>query len=144
MKAWAELEVADPELAAFGRRRMEGNVCFHATLRSDGSPRLHPVSPWFGAGLLLVAFRAHSPKVAELDRDARYAMHSPIRARDHEGEEGEFLVRGWMEQVGPDHPGVSAKPYEASYDLAFYACSVVEAGGTTYEGDTPVYRRWRV
>ena len=141
--AWAELEVADPDLGAFGRERFEGKVVFHATLRGDGAPRVHPVSPWFGAGLLFVAFRARSPKNAEIAADGRYAMHSAIDPGDHEGELGEFLVRGWMEQVSQSHPGAIAVPYEASYELAFYACSVEEAVGTTYDGDRPVYRRWR-
>ena len=108
MGAWAELEVADPELAAFGRERFEGRVVFHATLRRDGAPRLHPVSPWFGAGLLLVGFRGHSPKNDEVALDGRYAMHSAIDPADHEGDTGEFLVRGWMERIAPDHPGAKA------------------------------------
>jgi hypothetical protein len=140
--AWADLETQEPELAAFGRERFEGRVVFHATLRRDGAPRVHPVSPWFGAGLLLVGFRGHSPKNAEVARDGRYTMHSAIDPADHEGETGEFLVRGRMERVSLDHPGASAVPYEASYELAVYACSVDEAVGTTYEGDRPVYRRW--
>ena len=143
MATWAELERADPELAGFGLGRIEGKVVYHATLRADGSPRIHPVSPWFGAGFLVVAFRARSPKVAELARDARYAMHTVIDPGDHEGAAGEFLVRGWMEQLDPEHPAVAARPYTASYPPAHFACSVEEAVATTYEGDTPVYRRWR-
>jgi hypothetical protein len=143
---WAELERGDPELAAFGRERMEGRVVYHATLRADGSPRVHPVSPWFGAGLLGVIFRAHSPKVDEVLRDGRYAMHTSQPGDDHEGASGEFLLRGWMEQVGPDHPLAVACPYgqDASYPMAFFACSIDEAVGTTYPGGgDPVYRRWK-
>ncbi|HET9311416.1 MAG TPA: hypothetical protein VFP41_09380 [Actinomycetota bacterium] len=144
MGAWAELEVADPELSTFGRERFEGRVVFHATLRTDGSPRVHPVSPWFAAGLLLVGFRERSPKTEEVALDGRYAMHSAIEPLNHEGEGGEFLVRGWMERISAEHPGATAVPYEASYELAFYACSIEEAVGTTYPGGgSPVYRRWR-
>ena len=142
MATWAELERGDPDLAANGRRRFEGHVVFHATLMRDGSPRLHPVSPWFATGLLCVSFRATSPKVAELERDARYAMHSAEDPDDHEGLGGEFLVRGWMEQIGEDDPAVRARPYVPTFALRSYACSVEEAVGTTYEPD-PVYRRWR-
>jgi hypothetical protein len=141
--AWAELEIQEPDLATFGRERFEGKVVFHATIRCDGAPRLHPVSPWFGAGLLLVAFRARSPKNDEVALDGRYAMHSAIEAENHEGEGGEFLVRGLMERVSPDHPGAIARPYEAPYELAVYACAVEEAVGTIYDGDRPVYRRWK-
>ena len=89
MATWAEFERAEPELAAFGRERLDGTVCFQATLRLDGSPRVHPVEPWIAAGLLLVRFRARSPKVREVARDARYALHSPMD--NPEGIGGEFL-----------------------------------------------------
>jgi hypothetical protein len=140
--AWAEFERADLELATFGKRRIEGKVCFHATLRPDGSPRVHPVSPWFGAGLLAVACRARSPKVEEFARDGRYALHTPMD--NHEGVGGEFMVRGWMERISDVHPAANARPYDAEYALAHYALSVEEAVGTTYEGpdEEPVYRRW--
>ena len=104
MATWAEFELAEPELAAFGKERLDGQVCFHATLRADGSPRVHPVEPWIAAGLFLVRFRGHSPKVAEVLRDGRYALHSPMDNPDGVG--GEFLVRGWMEQIGDTHPAV--------------------------------------
>lgn len=143
MVTWAEFERAEPALAAFGRERLDGTVCFHATLRTDGWPRVHPVEPWIAVGLLLVRFRAHSPKVDEVRHDGRYALHSPMDNPDGVG--GEFLVRGWMEQVGSTHPAAQRFVHDAPYALAFYSMSVEEAVGTTYEGDDldPVYRRWR-
>jgi hypothetical protein len=142
MVTWAEFELADEALAAFGRERLDGRVCFHATLRRDGWPRVHPVEPWIAIGLLLVRFRARSPKVDEVRHDGRYALHSPMDNPDGIG--GEFLVRGWLEQIGETHPAVQRFVQDAPYPLAFYAMSVVEAVGTTYEGDDrdPVYRRW--
>jgi hypothetical protein len=143
MATWAEFERANPQLAAFGRERVDGTVCFQATLRLDGSPRVHPVEPWIATGLLLVRFRARSPKVREVARDARYALHSPMDNPDGIG--GEFLVNGWMEQVSPEHPGARHFAEESSEPLAFYALWVEEVVGTTYEGPDldPVYRRWR-
>jgi hypothetical protein len=138
---WAEFERADPELAAFGRERVDQQVCFHATLRRDGWPRVHPVEPWIAVGLLLVRFRGHSPKVDEVRHDGRYALHSPMDNPDGVG--GEFMVRGWIEQVDPNHPAVQRYVDDAPYALAFYSMSVEEAAGTTYEEDEPVYRRWR-
>jgi hypothetical protein len=143
MATWAEFERADPQLAAFGRERVDGTVCFQATLRLDGSPRVHPVEPWIATGLLLVRFRARSPKVREVARDARYALHSPMDNPDGIG--GEILVSGWMEQVSPAHPAARRFAEESSEPLAFYALWVEEVVGTTYEGPDldPVYRRWR-
>ena len=106
MATWAEFVRADPELAAFGAERLEGRVCFHATLLADGAPRVHPVEPWIASGLLLVRFRARSPKVDEVGRDGRYALHTLMDNPDGIG--GEFLVRGWMERISPEHPGNAA------------------------------------
>ena len=143
MATWGEFERADAQLAAFGRERLDGRVCFHATLRRDGSPRVHPVEPWVAAGLLMVRFRRQSPKVREVAHDARYALHSPMDNPD--GVDGEFLVRGWMEQISPDHPAAIEIARATPTPLAFYALSVEEVVGTTYEGADrdPVYRRWR-
>lgn len=143
MATWAEFTRAAPDLAAFGAERLDRRICFHATLRSDGSPRVHPIEPWIAAGLLMVRFRARSPKVREAGRDGRSALHSPMDNPDGEG--GEFLVHGWLERVSDRHP--AARPYaeDAAEPLAFFAMSVEEVVATTYEGDArdPVYRRWR-
>jgi len=98
---------------------------------------------WIAAGLLMVRFRRQSPKVREVAHDARYALHSPMDNPDGVG--GEFLVRGWMEQISPDHPAAIEIARATPTPLAFYALSVEEAVGTTYEGTDrdPVYRRWR-
>jgi hypothetical protein len=143
LATWAEFERADPGLATFGRDRLDGHVCFHATLRSDGSPRVHPVEPWIAEGLLMVRFRGQSPKVSEVSRDPRYALHGPMT--NPEGEGGEFLVHGIMEPIPPDHPAASSIVTVTRAPLAFFALSVDEAVGTSYEGADrdPVYRRWR-
>ena len=76
MATWAEFANVEPELAAFARERMEGRIVYQATLRLDGGPRVHPVSPWLGAGLLCVSFRDTSPKMREVARDARCTPRS--------------------------------------------------------------------
>ena len=138
---WAELEAEEPDLAAFGRERLEGQVVFQASIRRDGSPRVHPVSPWFGSGQLVLCCRAGSPKVTEFARDGRYALHSPMD--NHDGEGGECMVRGTLRRIDDDDPAAAARPFTATYPLAFYACDVAEIVATTYDGDTPVYRRFR-
>jgi hypothetical protein len=91
----------------------------------------------------MVRFRRQSPKVREVARDARYALHSSMDNPDGVG--GEFLVRGRMEQISPDHPAAIELARATPTPLAFYALSVEEVVGTTYEGADrdPVYRRWR-
>jgi hypothetical protein len=144
MTTWAAFANDDTELAAFGLERIKGRIVYQATLRLDGSPRVHPVSPWIAAGLLCVSFRASSPKLREVARDARYAMHSSLPWEDHGGEHGEFMARGWLEQISPSHPAVIARPGDTPYDLAHFTCSIEEAVATEYTGDElPVYRRWK-
>ena len=41
--SWKTLENQRPELAAVGTALLHGNVAYLATLRKDGSPRVHPV-----------------------------------------------------------------------------------------------------
>jgi hypothetical protein len=143
MATWGEFEIAEPEMASFARERVAGRVAYQATLRLDGAPRVHPVSPWFATGLLCVSFRETSPKVAEVSRDSRYALHSAQPWDDHEGEHGEFMVRGWLEQISPVHPAVTQRPGDPPADLVHYACSVEEAVATDYPDGLPRYRRWQ-
>ncbi|HEY2965457.1 MAG TPA: hypothetical protein VGJ99_04135, partial [Actinomycetota bacterium] len=135
MATWAEFANAEPDLAAFARERMEGRIVYQATLRFDGGPRVHPVSPWLGAGLLCVSFRDTSPKMREVARDARYALHTAQPWEDHAGDHGEFMVRGWLEQIPPSHPAVTARPGQTLYGLVHYACSIEEAVATQYSDD---------
>jgi hypothetical protein len=95
---WAEFANAEPGLADFAWERMERRIVYQATLRLDGGPRVHPVSPWLGAGLLCVSFRDTSPKMREVAHDARYALHTAQPWEDHAGEYGEFMARGRLEQ----------------------------------------------
>jgi hypothetical protein len=141
---WAEFAAAEPDLAAFGQERMKGRIVYQATLRVDGGPRVHPVSPWLGAGLLCVSFRDTSPKMREVARDPRYALHTAQPWEDHAGDHGEFMVRGRLERIPPSHPAVTARPGRPPYRLVHYACSIEEAVATEYSDDElPVYRRWR-
>jgi hypothetical protein len=141
---WAEFESAEPDLAAFARERIQGRIVYQATLRLDGGPRVHPVSPWIAAGLLCVSFRDTSPKLREVAQDARYALHTAQPWDDHGGGFGEFMARGRLERITPSHPAVIGRPGQPPYGLVHYACSIEEAVGTEYTDDEmPVYRRWK-
>lgn len=108
MATWTEFANAEPHLAAFALERMEGRIVYQATLRLDGGPRVHPVSLWLAAGLLCVSFRDTSPKIREVARDARYALHTAQPWEDHAGGYGEFMARGWLEHLSATHPAVMA------------------------------------
>lgn len=61
---WQAPAGAAPELAAFGAERLHDRVAYLATLRRDGSPRLHPVRPVVASGHLFVFMEATSPRSA--------------------------------------------------------------------------------
>jgi hypothetical protein len=141
---WAEFVSAEPDLAAFARERIQGRIVYQATIRLDGGPRVHPVSPWVAYGLLCVSFRATSPKMREVAPDARYALHTAQPLDDHAGAFGEFMARGLLEQIAASHPAVTARPGQTPYELVHYTCSIEEAVATEYTDDEmPVYRRWK-
>jgi hypothetical protein len=91
--SWKSFQEASPELAQLVQERLNRKIAYLATLKKDGSPRLHPVTPFIGNGMLFIFTEPSSPKISDLRRDDRYALHCSV-----EREEGksliEFLVSG--------------------------------------------------
>ncbi|MEE9254727.1 MAG: pyridoxamine 5'-phosphate oxidase family protein [Pseudomonadales bacterium] len=79
MKGWTDLENENPDLAESGRAmfyQFKVGLGYLATIRKDGGPRVHPVCPIIAAGGLFVFIGNHSPKLHDLLRDGRYALHA--------------------------------------------------------------------
>jgi hypothetical protein len=91
MTSWQQFAQQAPELAAFGKTRFQSEVAYLATLRPDGSPRVHPVTPIVGEPLYLF-MEPTSPKGKDLQRDSRYMLHCSVE--NPSGGGGEFYVRG--------------------------------------------------
>jgi hypothetical protein len=79
MLTWPQFRKARPDLADAGRALFYqvGSVGlgFLSTVRRDGGPRVHPMCPVItddGIYALLIP----SPKLSDLVRDGRYALHS--------------------------------------------------------------------
>ncbi len=87
MARWADLERDAPELAAGGAKLLYQfgiGLGYLATVRGDGGPRVHPFCPILADGGLW-GFIGPSPKLADLRRDGRFALHSfPAPERDDE------------------------------------------------------------
>ncbi len=157
MATWAEFAKAAPEIAALGSElRAKFGLAFLATVRRDGSPRLHPVCPFIVRGRLFIATDPKSPKRHDLKRDGRYVLH--MLPGEHDAE---FLVRGRARLVEdaqtkamilaegpkagvqPDGALLNLKPEELlfEYDVEEVLSGRWENVGqpTTY----PVRDRWR-
>ncbi|MGH2595984.1 MAG: pyridoxamine 5'-phosphate oxidase family protein [Actinomycetota bacterium] len=144
MARWQEFEGAAPDLAAFGRERVDGRVCFLGTIRPDGAPRVHPVTPWIAGGALFVRMYPTSPKVSDLARDDRYALHSLMD--NDEGEGGEFALRGRARPVTEVSELAIANDANPEPGLQRYVVlefSVEDVSTTVYEGGETLRRRWR-
>ncbi|MGI5212499.1 pyridoxamine 5'-phosphate oxidase family protein [Plantactinospora sp. CA-290183] len=78
MASWSEFATDEPRLAAAIRLLLQQygpGLGYLATVRADGGPRVHPVSPVItDEGLF--CFVVDSPKRRDLERDGRYALHS--------------------------------------------------------------------
>ena len=78
MASWSEFAADEPRLADGIRvliQQYGPGFGYLATVRADGGPRVHPVSPVItDEGLF--CFVIDSPKRRDLERDGRYALHS--------------------------------------------------------------------
>jgi len=78
MASWFEFATARPRLASAIRdlvHQYGPGLGYLATVRADGGPRVHPVSPVITDDALY-CFIVDSPKRRDLDRDGRYALHA--------------------------------------------------------------------
>jgi hypothetical protein len=87
MARWSEFAEGEPRLAdvIHGLLYQYGpGLGYLATVRPDGGPRVHPVSPVINDGGLY-CFVIDSPKRRDLERDGRYALHAfPCESSDDE------------------------------------------------------------
>ena len=96
--SWKDFEEQAPPIASRGYDRLNRRIAYLATLKKDGSPRLHPVTPFIGNGMLFMFTEPSSPQIRDLRRDRRYTLHCSVNRK--EGEPlVEFLVEGTAEII---------------------------------------------
>ena len=146
MATWAEFATQMPEMAEAGWHLFSHpgfGFGYLATVRRDGAPRLRPINPLLAAGRL-VAFIVPSPKLGDLRRDGRYALHST----GAENVDDEFCVTGRAAPV--DSPALRQAALAACHftpgdDHALVDFSVDSALWAHYSTPPswpPVYTRW--
>jgi general stress protein 26 len=110
MKRWSEFAAERPEMAEAGRAliyQFKVGLGYLATVRKDGGPRVHPVCPVIAHDGLYLFVGNQTPKVHDLRRDGRFALHSfPNPQVDDE-----FSVTGRVRRV--DEQAVRDVVYEA-------------------------------
>ncbi len=141
---WKILEEQQPELAAFGAERLNGRVAYLATVRKDGSPRLHPMTPIIGQGHFFVFMERTSPKGHDLQRNGRFAIHCAVS--DNSGASGEFNITGHAHRVDDAELralAVSLASYEPAERYVLFEFDIESAASTVYPDDRPVRRFWK-
>jgi hypothetical protein len=122
-KRWGEFAAEASEIARAGRDLLYQHgpgLAFLATVRPDGGPRMHPVCPVIVDDGLYVFVGNQTPKLGDLHRDGRYALHTfPPQDVDDE-----FYVTG-AALVAEDDPARRQ-----------HVLDVYLAQGTTTQNDT--------
>ena len=142
--SWKFQEDQSPALAEFGVERLNGKVAYLATLRKDGSPRLHPMTPIIGAGHLFVFMEPTSPKGHDLQRDGRYAINCSVT--DTDGASGEFIITGRARLIDdPEVRGLAVRlsSYAPADRYILFEFDLTSAASTIYPAGQPIRQNWK-
>jgi hypothetical protein len=143
MTSWKEFAQQAPEIAPFGEARFQSEVAYLGTVRADGSPRVHPVTPITGEQLFLF-MEPTSPKGKDLQRDPRYTLHCSVE--DPSGGGGEFYVRGrarFSDDPLIREQAVRASSYVPQPHYILFIFTIEFAFMNTYVNGQPNSRRWK-
>ncbi|MBI3170410.1 MAG: pyridoxamine 5'-phosphate oxidase family protein [Chloroflexi bacterium] len=143
---WKTFEVQSSELAEFARTRLHSKVAYLATIRKDGSPRVHPFTPIIGEGHFFVFMEPTSPKGHDLRRDPRFAVHCAVS--DTSGESGEVFLSGrtsFIEDREIRAVAVRVSSYEPAERYILFELHLESVTTTEYpEEGGPIRRRWEL
>jgi hypothetical protein len=141
---WQDVVEQAPVIAEFCATRLHGQVAYLATTRSNGAPRVHPVTPIIGGGHLFIFMEPTSPKVRDLQRDPRFALHNGVN--DTSGESGEVSLSGTARLVTDTDlrtVAVQHTPYEPAERYVLFVCTPERVMVSTYGADGVHRQRWQ-
>ena len=151
MVTWDELERLHPLAERARREWAEMPVAHLATVRRDGSPRLHPVCPHIAGGRLYVVVGATSPKRFDLANDGRFALHTLETGEPGpDFDEFEFNVEGRARRVPASDAATWAAvrevcPYPVPDDDWLFELGIEGALSSTWDPlDAPDRRAYRL
>lgn len=144
MSTWADVVAAAPELAAFVAERLQAAPSYLATVRADGPPRVHPVTPILTADGLYVFMEPTSPKGDDLRERRWFSLHNAVP--DNAGHGGEASVTGTghaVDDATTRAAVVAAATYEPADRYVLFELRPTEVRSNGY-GDVvlPTPRRW--
>ncbi len=144
---WHAFAEAAPEMARLGAALLDHHgIAYIATTRADGSPRLHPVSPFFVDDWLVVATPRTSPKMRNQLRDPRVVIHM-MPGKD----DAEFCIRARARPI--TDPAERARvralgPHFVREDDAYFDYRIEEVHTARWvnvgqPGTYPIRQSWR-
>jgi hypothetical protein len=142
--SWKTFAESASALAHLAEDKLDRKIAYLATLRKDGSPRLHPVTPFIGNGMLFIFTEPSSPKIQDIQCDGRYALHCAVGGGDPLVE---VLVSGAAAEITDPHVRLQAEKIAASpvvFDSYFlFEFQVAHVLVVEYDQERkPVIRRW--
>ena len=144
MTTWGEFTRLAPEIAAYGVERLDGKVAYLGTVRANGLPRVHPVTPIISDQRLFLFMEPTSPKGKDLQQIGHYALHCSVE--DSSGGNGEFYVRGEATLVHDSalrQEAIAASSYQPKDRYILFALSVEYAFMNVYKDGTPHITHWQ-
>jgi hypothetical protein len=145
---WAQFETEEPEMAALTRRLLENyRVAYIATVRPDGGPRIHPLTPVVLGDRLILGLMPATPKARDLRRDPRCSLHTLPGPHD-----AEICMAGRVERLSaavvqdlvdtaPPHVRLAADTEIVELRIDRVSCTVFE-NRSDEKRPFPIRTRW--
>lgn len=149
--SWQEFEQEHPELASYGKKRIDGKVAYLATLSLDSGadptlgiwPRVHPITPIIGAGKCFIFFDPDSKRLRDIEQNNHFSLHCGMS--DSSGSSGEFQMLGEARRV--DNPeerlaAESVSSFKPSGRFLLFELMLNRVNSTSYKGGRAHRQRW--
>jgi hypothetical protein len=116
---------------------------FLATVDTESAPRVHPIAPILSAQGLFMAIHRGSPKIRDIYRDPRIALHSTVLPPDDE----EFSIRGVADEIVDESARVTSVARasggaQLSDSLCLFEVDLVEVGWARWKSGKPSRLHW--
>lgn len=149
--SWQDFERAQPELADFGRKRIDGKVAYLATNSTENGtgladgvwPRVRPITAIIGAGKCYVFFDPDSRRIQDIERSNRFSLHCGMS--DSSGSSGEFQMMGQARRVESAQERAAAEAVSSfmpAVRFQLFELMLCSAVSTAYRGGRAQRQHW--